>query len=88
MLRVIEIPFDEKSTNEYYANSKSKNASLIHHYPTIYDEDETIIEIKNNEDYQVISLDLKPSPGRLDDFIPEIERQTGYDVLIIRIKKL
>lgn len=28
-----------------------------------------------SRDYRVISLDEKPCPGRLDDFVPEVERR-------------
>uniref|UniRef100_A0A1I8AZF0 Uncharacterized protein n=1 Tax=Meloidogyne hapla TaxID=6305 RepID=A0A1I8AZF0_MELHA len=40
------------------------------------------------KDYRVISLDEKPNPGRLDDFIPEVERESsGMNGTLQREKK-
>ena len=32
--------------------------------------------INSPGDYRVIALDAKPGPGKLDDFIPEVERKS------------
>lgn len=38
----------------------------------------------NSSDYRVIALDVKPGPGRLDDFIPEVERQKNEKTFDIK----
>lgn len=37
-------------------------------------------DFRQNSDYRVIALDAKPGPGRLDDFIPEVEREEEKSV--------
>nr|CAD2155307.1 unnamed protein product [Meloidogyne enterolobii] len=49
------------------SNNSSSGDSDHHHF----------FSQNKSKDYRVISLDEKPNPGRLDDFVPEVERENN-----------
>jgi hypothetical protein len=65
LLKIVEIHFEENLRQRMLPLAKLRS------WPKI----EESTAKSSREDYRVVSLDVKPTPGRLEDFIPEIERK-------------